>query len=125
MSLGTGPFGTDPFGTELPTALTGAPTLQDLSPNNLSVIAPLDAITFDVHVPGLIRRILVCVAYPATGQPTELAFDGVQFRAGYGTSTITALGSTVRHFVLRHTLGGWPSRPSPKVFAFDRAGLEL
>ena len=126
MSFGSKRFGSGPFGTRTQTVGTPAvPVLLNVTPSDLSVIAPLDTISFDVIVPGLVRRILVCVKYAATDGHVELAFDGSQFRAGYGGSIVAVLGSTVRHFDLRHSGGGWPSRPSLIVFAFDRTGQEL
>lgn len=123
MSFGTTAFGTGSFGT------SGAPVsalqLINLYPSDLSVIAPLDAIGFDVVATGLFRRVLVFVAFPASPDPPELAYNGTAFETGYITSRIASLSPTVRRFVIKHGRGGWPSRPTPMVFAFDRTGLEL
>lgn len=122
MSFGSNPFGTGAFGT---IGLVGPLEIGDISPADFAVLAPLDSISFEITAPGLFRRVLLMVTYPATRGATELAYDGEKFQAGYGGSIATATGAASMSFVLRHSRGGWPSRPNLIVFAFDRAGQEL
>lgn len=121
MSFGSTPFGTGAFGT----ASLALVEISNISPADFTTIAPLDSISFKLTASGLLRRVLIVLAYPATDGAPELAYDGSTFQPGYGDSTATASGALVTSFVLRHSHGGWPSRPNLIVFAFDQTGQEL
>lgn len=105
-------------------ALPGAPPyVANVSPPDLSTIAPTDPLSVDVVAPSGARRFILAVVFPTTDNAPELAHDGDNFRTRYAASTRTPVAGGYR-YVLRRS-DGWYARPSPLIFAFDVFGQEL
>lgn len=98
------------------------PTISNMAPAPGNEISRTQLVTLDVTDDQTLRRVLLAVKFPASGE-YEVVHDGDVFADRYITlSTRVAVSGGWRYRLRRGA--GWPSAPTLRVFAVDTSGNE-